>query len=370
MAGGGRKPIIGDLEDAIFDWFCDRRTRNLAVTRKQIQNFAINFAKNIPNANQSFKASNHWLDNFMTRYDMSLRSKSTLFRLKDEEVVNRVISYKRFFDNIDYSQYVLNECFAIDESAVYYGDYNRTTVDFRKATSVAIQATGYESERVTCILGLRLSGEKIPPLVIIKGATKPIVAKHGVWIISSEKAWSTQAVLRKYIERVSPFVARNGRRALLVWDAASTHRAADMKKYLAQRHIDQAMIPSGTTMYLQSLDIAINKPFKDYLREAVNEYTEHRLQRNPRGNAIKPSIEEVCGWISYAWNKITPEIVSNALKSAYLTPERVFEQTHIHSHEKFGALIANVLSENNVAEPTDLIIPEENDLDVESDISE
>ena len=198
MAGGGRKPIIGDLEDAIFDWFCDRRTRNLAVTRKQIQNFAINFVKNIPNANQSFKASNHWLDNFMTRYDMSLRSKSTLFRLQDEEVVNRVISYKRFIDNIDYSQYVLNDCFAIDETAVYYGDYNRTTVDFRGATSVAIQATGYESERVTCILGLRLSGEKIPPLVIIKGATKPIVAKHGVWIISSEKAWSTQAVLRKY----------------------------------------------------------------------------------------------------------------------------------------------------------------------------
>ena len=101
----------------------------------------------------------------MKRYDMSLRSRSTLFRLEDEEVINRVINFKQFMDNIDFANYSLHNCIAIDETAVYYGNYDRTTVDFRGAHSVAIQATGYESERVTCILGISTFGHHYVPAV-------------------------------------------------------------------------------------------------------------------------------------------------------------------------------------------------------------
>jgi hypothetical protein len=39
----------------------------------------------------------------------------------------------------------------------------------------------------------------------------------------------------------------------------------------AERRIDQIMIPAKMTAYLQALDIAINKPFKDYLHMEINE---------------------------------------------------------------------------------------------------
>ena len=42
----------------------------------------------------------------MNWYDTSLRSLSTLFRLEDEKVVNRVINFKQFMDNIDVKSYV------------------------------------------------------------------------------------------------------------------------------------------------------------------------------------------------------------------------------------------------------------------------
>ena len=363
--GAGRKPILGDHEDVIFEWFADKRARNLPVTRTQIKKFAIeSFVAE--NNNIVFKASNHWLDGFMKRYDMSLRSKSTLFRLEDMEVINRVLSFKSFVDRLDFSQYNLHNCFAMDETAVCYGDYNRTTVDYRGATSVSIQSTGYESEQVTCILVMRLNGEKLPPLVIVKGPTKPIESKYGVWLAFSEKAWSTQAVLRKYIERVVPRISRNGQKALIVWDAASTHRAADMKRYLAQIRVDQVMIPSGTTMYLQSLDVAINKPFKDYVREAVNEYTENRLIRNARGNIVKPKIEEVCSWIASAWNRISQNNINNALKAGYLHPSKVFTATYIYNHEKCGPLISNALQSDPIS-PSETIVPEDDELELISD---
>ncbi|KAI5152339.1 hypothetical protein ENBRE01_2753 [Enteropsectra breve] len=87
------------------------------------------------------------------------------------------------------------------------------------------------------------------------------------------------------------------KRGLLVWDSASTHRATDMKRYTSLKRIGQVMIPSGTTAYLQSLDIVINKPFKDYLREEINEFIEFRQERNARGNLVKSKIEEVINWV-------------------------------------------------------------------------
>ncbi|XP_003740636.1 uncharacterized protein LOC100905616, partial [Galendromus occidentalis] len=45
--------------------------------------------------------------------------------------------------------------------------------------------------------------------------------------------------------------------------------------------------------YLQTLDSAISKPFKDYLRWNVNDFIENRLQRNMRGNSVKPALSGV-----------------------------------------------------------------------------
>ena len=64
-------------------------------------------------------------------------------------------------------------------------------------------------------------------------------------------------------------VMRGSQRGLLVWDAASTHRAKDMKTFLHKRKIDQIMIPAGMRAYLQTLDIAIKKPFKDNLHMEI-----------------------------------------------------------------------------------------------------
>ena len=57
------------------------------------------------------------------------------------------------------------------------------------------------------------------------------------------------------------------------------------------------MIPAGMTPYLQTLYIAINKPFNDYLRIEVNYYIENRMERNQRGNFVKPSLKEIVNWV-------------------------------------------------------------------------
>ena len=57
-----------------------------------------------------------------------------------------------------------------------------------------------------------------------------------------------------------------------VWDSASNHHVKDLKIFFAKRIINQIMIPAGMTAYLQTLDIAINKPFKDYAQKLLTTF--------------------------------------------------------------------------------------------------
>jgi hypothetical protein len=300
-----------------------------------------------------------------------LRRTTTLFKITDAEVVARSLAFKSYIDELPLSNFPKQFAIAMDETAVYYGRDHDTTVERTGATSVSMLSTGYESQRVTCILAIRLDGTKLPPCIITKKSQSSndrveIKTDGGVWIAESPKAWSTQPVLRKWVAKALPYLERMGRRGLLVWDSASTHRAKDMKRYLDQQRVTQAMIPSGTTPYLQSLDIAIMKPFKDAMNREITYYKENEVQLNARGNPIKPSLQQVVGWVRAAWETITPEMVVSALRRGYLSDES-FHLTHVCQHERLGPMVAAALREGLEISPTGDLVDELDDLIIEED---
>ena len=166
-----------------------------------------------------------------------------------------------------------------------------------------------------------------------------------------------------------PLVLRGGQRGLLVWDSASTHRAKDMKNFLAERRIDQIMIPAGMTAYLQTLDIAINKPFKDHLRMEINDYIENRMTRNQRGNFVKPGLQEVVIWVKNSWEKITDSVVANALRAGYMDKSCSFNESSIAQHERLGPMVLKELESQEIQDGIQSLesyddVPEEDDLTV------
>ena len=52
-----------------------------------------------------------------------------------------------------------------------------------------------------------------------------------------------------------------------------------MKTFLLRQRINQAIIPSGCTCHLQSLDLVINKPFNDAIRKEILKYIKIGLSR-------------------------------------------------------------------------------------------
>ena len=55
--------------------------------------------------------------------------------------------------------------------------------------------------------------------------------------------------------------------SLLVWDSFSAHLTDTVKQQLRENKTATAVIPGGLTSLVQPLDVCLNKPFKDHLRE-------------------------------------------------------------------------------------------------------
>ncbi|CAM9514089.1 unnamed protein product, partial [Heterosigma akashiwo] len=265
--GAGRKPALSkDNEDLLMDWIMEERAKRNIVRRSAVQCYARELARQQGLTN--FRASCKWLKRFMKEHNLVIRATSTMSKLSDKDVAKRAVAFKKFVDSREWWTTVRDhETVCMDETAIYLGHHGRkTTLDRRGMVSVPCNASGYESTRMTCILGYRRDGTKLAPMLVAKGETAGVDRIEGVEVMHSPKAWSTHKVLTKWVQRALPRISRQNTRrtryAALVWDAAPTHRSKAMKQYLATRIIHQVMIPGRCTSTLQGMDLAIMRPFK------------------------------------------------------------------------------------------------------------
>lgn len=77
------------------------------------------------------------------------------------------------------------------------------------------------------------------------------------------------------------------------------------------------MIPDRLTSICQSLDIAINKLFKDYLHKEWHLWMANSdAEETKNGNLWCVKLSEVCGWVKYMWDNFWKKQLSNLLKNA------------------------------------------------------
>ena len=59
--------------------------------------------------------------------------------------------------------------------------------------TVLFRSTGFDSERMTCLLAIKPDGTLLKPFMIVKGKEDGVVVeRNGVYVTASEKAWITE----------------------------------------------------------------------------------------------------------------------------------------------------------------------------------
>ena len=128
---------------------------------------------------------------------------------------------------------------AMDEMAVYFSSSHTTTVDVTNRFSIVVKGTGFDSERMTCLLAIRADGTLLKPFKILKGKEDGVVVeRNGVLVTKTEKAWITEKSCKIWLKRAFPntFFKQQVNKVefskMLVWDACPVHRAEGIKKHL------------------------------------------------------------------------------------------------------------------------------------------
>jgi hypothetical protein len=83
---------------------------------------------------------------------------------------------------------------------------------------------------------------------------------------------------------------------------------------MSRTNLVLAVISGGLTSVVQPLDVSINKPFKDRMREKWRMWMAEGKFETRGGNLKKPNNSLMCHWISEAWDDIPHEIIVNSFK--------------------------------------------------------
>ena len=77
-----------------------------------------------------------------------------------------------------------------------------------------------------------------------------------------------------------------------------------------------AILSGGCISLAQPMDVSINKPFKDKMRELWMEWRRSGSTcRTRTGNLKQPTRQDAINWVSAAWEAVAEDIVAHSLAS-------------------------------------------------------
>ena len=107
---------------------------------------------------------------------------------------------------------------------------------------------------------------------------------------------------------------------MLVLDAFKGHLTDSKKNELRKMKTELVVIMGGMTSVLQPIDVSINKPFKDRLRQQYLTWIvdpAHELTETGKIKRAAPS--EVTRWVSAAWKAILESIIVRSFKKCCIS---------------------------------------------------
>lgn len=293
-------------------------------TRDAIQLKALELAHNMNIPRREFKASIGWCRRMMRRNGFSLRRRTSLAQRLPKDCEEKLVAYQRFIIKLrKQHNYLLSQVGNADETPVYFDMPSNTTVSDKGAKSVVCRTTGNEKLRVTVMLSVLADGTKLRPFVILRRKNLPKEKlPSGVVVVCQEKGWMTDQLMLEWLEKI--WNRRPGamlrQRGMLTLDSFRGHLTEAVKNKIKDLNTDLVVIPGGMTSQLQVLDVAVNKPFKDCLRQQYMDWLlsgDHTL--TPTGKIRKPSVSQLLEWIVTAWRSITQESIVKGFKRCCVT---------------------------------------------------
>ena len=313
----GKKAQHPELEKTLLEWVEEKRLGGIAINTVHLRLQAKLIAKKMKLNQSEFKASRGWASNFMSRHNLSVRRRTHISQKLPADIEEKLMNFQQFIIKMRREKdYPLSLIGNADQTPLTFDMPADSTIDFSGTSSISIKTTGHEKNRFTVMLACMADGTKLKPYIIFKRKTAPknVEFPTGIIVRFQQKGWMDDALFRDWIDIV--WASRPGGKikkdnSLLVLDAFRCHRSEDQLKHLKKQHkTDVAIIPGGMTSILQPLDVSVNKPFKNKLRDLWTEWMSTGEKSFTKGGRVRaPDLALICKWIVHVWQELDPQII-------------------------------------------------------------
>ncbi|KAG7166740.1 Pogo transposable element-like 1 [Homarus americanus] len=266
-----------ELEEKLLEWVNEIRESGYVITGNAICIYAMKLAKSNPDTGKDFKATRGWCSHFMNRKGLVLRQKSKIAQKLPLDLESKITCFQWYIIQIRRNHNFPLTCIGnMDGTPMNFDMISNRTVEAKGSKIILVKTTGHEKARFTVVLSCMTDGTKLKSMIIFKRKTMPKVKfPAGVYryVHVHENGWMGEEV-RLWLEHI--WSRRKGvlrkERSLLVQDMFRSQLTEPVKKYLKKHNTDTAVIPGGFISVVQPLDVCLNKPFKDRVRDRWNKW--------------------------------------------------------------------------------------------------
>ena len=251
-----------------------------------------------------------WCSRFENKYYLSFKISKQEGKLMLADALHQLklffedIKNKRINENID-------TIISVDETPLFFNMPKIKRDIHRGVREIILETQKQEEVEVSVILSVSSDGNKLPPFVIFKRWGKKeieeekklkelaVVKRGHIFLEFNERAYNNDEIMEKWFQKVYwPYLFKNSEtgRGLILLDMESSHLTKKTLELLNSKNQCFCLIPAGLTRIVQPLDVKINHPFKNTLKEIHNKVC-NELGKNC--DNIKKEV--LLDWIVNCW---------------------------------------------------------------------
>ncbi|XP_046571298.1 tigger transposable element-derived protein 6-like [Haliotis rubra] len=301
-----RKPKQEELENALFLWFTDVRSRDVMLNDELLKTQAKELGDRL--GVLDFSYSTGWLNRFKQRHGI---------RNHKGHGESASVSLETVREGRQSIQVVLadfNPCdiFNCDETGLFYKIEPNSTL-----CTAPVSGKKQSKDRLTVMLTVNAIGtEKLKPLVIHKfnrprcfGRTfDPTSVCH--WYIN-KRAWMTSLIFQDLLVNFDRQMRMQRCHVILLLDNAPSHATCQLT------YVTCHFLPPNTTSHIQPIDAGIIKNFKlMYKKQQMKLYLDNSQNETPQSLGVKRALL----FIRTAWNEVKQQTVINCWRHTQILP--------------------------------------------------
>ena len=195
----------------------------------------------------------------------------------------------------------------------------RRTVHVRKSTN--------DTKRATFAMTVTASGKVLTPLVVFKGKPGGRIAQREfptypkeMLYACQENAWMDEKVMLMWVDKIlKPYVmtAPDGIVPIVFLDSYRCHMMSSVVEAMQELGVEVEHIPGGCTGLCQPVDVGVNKPFKNRIR---NQWERWMIAEGLiHGTTSPPTRDDICRWTLVAFQNLPEQMIRNSWKHGEYT---------------------------------------------------